>query len=292
MRRTIPRRAPRRARHRFVLTVGLTTLVALATLAITQGRAPRAEAQVEPMARATIAAVVAASAPPDRPAVAAPVPGPIAAPRPALTRPLAATASDGTAVLLAPSDGGDARGAPRVVTMLHGMCSTPDWSCDAVRAAVPGGFVLACPSGNRTCDGAPDWGGAPRERARFVNDHVDEAIAPFDAVAHEGGVLMGFSRGAFVARDVAYESRGRYRALVLIGAATIPDGRRLAANGIEKVVLACGDLDGAKKTMVAARAALEANGVAARFVSLGPVYHTLPNDTAARLRDALAWAAR
>lgn len=168
-----------------------------------------------------------------------------------------------------------------------------EWSCDSVRAALPEGFMLACPTGNRPCQDGPDWGGDGKEKAEHIHAAVDEALTQrgFDAgVVARDGVLMGFSRGAFVARDVAYESPGRYRALVLIGAVLSPDAKRLKASGIERVVLAAGDYDMAKETMQGATAKLTASGVPTRFVSLGRVPHTLPEDTAARLAGAIAWA--
>lgn len=194
-------------------------------------------------------------------------------------------------LMLSPAKGSP---APRLATMLHGMCSSMEWSCEAVRAALPEGFMLACPTGNRPCEDGPDWGGDGREKAEHIHAAVDEALTQrgFDAsVVANDGVLMGFSRGAFVARDVAYESPGRYRALVLIGAVLSPDAKRLRASGIERVVLAAGDYDMAKETMQGATSKLTASGIPTRFVSLGRVPHTLPEDTAARLASAIAWAA-
>lgn len=180
---------------------------------------------------------------------------------------------------------------PRVATMLHGMCSNVVNACETMRAAVPDGFILACPKGNRRCGDGFDWGGDGEEKARHLDEAVPMAIEGVEVADDGKDILMGFSRGAFVARDVAYARPGRYRALVLIGAATIPDPKLLAASGIEKVVLASGDHDGAAKTMRAARTILVASGIQARFVSLGPVYHALPADSAKRLRDAVRWAA-
>ena len=101
--------------------------------------------------------------------------------------------------------------------------------------------------------------------------------------------LVGFSRGAFVARDVIYARPGRYRGVVLIGAALAPDPQRFKDAGIERVVLASGELDGAYKTMRGAETKLRAAGIELRFVSLGKVYHTLPADTRKRMADAMRW---
>ena len=77
---------------------------------------------------------------------------------------------------------------------------------------------------------------------------------------------------------------------MLIGAALEMDPKRLAHAGVRRVVLASGDHDHAAKTMRALPPRLAAAGIEARYVSLGPVYHTLPPDTARRLKDALRWA--
>lgn len=182
-------------------------------------------------------------------------------------------------------------GAHTFVTMLHGMCSAGEHVCPNVSDALADGDYLVCPSGNGRCGGDADWVGDPGERAAFVTERLDrvaERVA--EPVTRERSVLMGFSRGAFAARDVVYASEGRFTALVLIGAAIVPDPAKLKRSGVERVVLASGDHDGARATMLRARTVLCAKGIPARFVSLGPVWHALPADSGARLRDALAWA--
>jgi predicted esterase len=174
-----------------------------------------------------------------------------------------------------------------VLTMLHGMGSSPSGTCARVRGAEALGLTVVCPTGNVDYgDGTADWTGEPEEKAA----HLDRALAgEIEPSAERGDVLMGFSRGAFVARDVAYARPNRWRGLVLIGAALTPDAEKLRASGIRRVVLASGDHDGAKRTMVAARAKLCAAGIPARFVSLGPVWHALPEDSITRMQEALLW---
>jgi predicted esterase len=101
--------------------------------------------------------------------------------------------------------------------------------------------------------------------------------------------LIGFSRGAFVARDIAYARPGRWKALIFIGASFIPDAARLKASGIRRVVMAAGDYDGARPTMQRAAALLHASGLPARYISLGPIAHALPRDLERILREALGW---
>ncbi len=179
---------------------------------------------------------------------------------------------------------------PATFTMLHGACSDVAWTCERLAGATPDGFVTLCPTGNASCDGAADWHGEGEEKAA----HLDQASAAVRAAlelpeSRGRDVLVGFSRGAFVARDVAYARPGRYRGLVLLGAALSPDPDKLRASGIQRVVMASGELDGAKPTMLGAVQKLRAAGIEVRWVSLGRVYHTLPPDSAKRLRDAMRW---
>jgi predicted esterase len=177
--------------------------------------------------------------------------------------------------------------------MLHGMTSSPSRTCARVEAASDMGMVVLCPTGNVDYgDGTADWTGDGEVKAAHLDRALAAGLAPLSLApaAERGDVLMGFSRGAFVARDVAYERPGKWSGLVLIGAALMPDAEKLRGSGIRRVVLASGDFDGAKRTMVAARAKLCAAGMPARFVGLGPVWHALPEDSMARLEGALAWA--
>ena len=174
--------------------------------------------------------------------------------------------------------------------MLHGMCSDPVATCEIGRGAATAVGWFVCPTGNASCGDAADWAGSGETKAAFLDPSLaalDQAYGPF--VARQGNVLIGFSRGAFVARDVAYARPNRWVGLVLLGAATIPDANRLKANGIRRVVLGAGEYDGSRTTMIKAAAVLSRAGLPARFVSLGPIYHALPSDLDRILADALAW---
>jgi pimeloyl-ACP methyl ester carboxylesterase len=182
-----------------------------------------------------------------------------------------------------------AQAAPLVI-VLHGMCSDPANDCarwsDA--AAVPG--WLLCPSGDTPCDSGYDWSPGVRERARHLDGVLGMARAQWQPwLGSQPAVLVGFSRGAFVARDVAQASPGRYRGLLLIGAAVELEPERLREAGVRRVVLACGDLDGARPSMVHAAAVLRSAGLPTRFVSTGRIYHQLPADVGATLGAALGW---
>lgn len=150
---------------------------------------------------------------------------------------------------------------------------------------------MVCPTGNGRCGQWADWAGSGETKAR----HLDQVLAELEEhyrphLAEPGqDILIGFSRGSFVARDVAYARPGRYRGLIFIGAAFTPDADRLKASGIRRVVFAAGQYDCARPTMQLAAARMNAAGLPSRYVNLGPIYHQLPADLETILRAELAW---
>ena len=178
-----------------------------------------------------------------------------------------------------------------VVMMLHGMCSDALATCDFWSRAGREGSFLLCPEGNGRCGDYPDWRGSGEQKARFLDEVMAATRSWYGSHLAPPGddILIGFSRGAFVARDVAYARPGRYRGLILIGAALKPDPERLRASGIRRVVFAAGEYDCARPTMQLAAALLDAAGLESRYVSTGKIYHQLPADLETILRDAIAW---
>lgn len=154
--------------------------------------------------------------------------------------------------------------------------------------------VMLCPTGNLVYDdGVADWQGPIEARAA----HLDEALAHAGrALGLEApgerpiALLAGFSRGGFLARDLAYLHPGRYERLLIIGSAFVPDVARWRASGVLGAIFAAPDFDGAASTMRHAALRAEASGLPARFVSLGPHWHDLPEGSAARLEESLRWA--
>lgn len=199
-------------------------------------------------------------------------------------------ASHGASVFVAPPDPDVDVSSVHRFSFLHGMCSDAHASCEAVRGLAESRGALACPTGNGACGGWADWKGEGEEKAAHVEASLDAAWAHLGAKARGDEVLIGFSRGAFVARDIAYARPGRFAVLVLIGAATIPDAELLKTHGIRKVVLASGDFDPARRTMERAARELSAAGLAARYVHLGPFGHAMPRDLDRALGTTLDWA--
>jgi pimeloyl-ACP methyl ester carboxylesterase len=181
-------------------------------------------------------------------------------------------------------------GAPMTV-FLHGMCSHPEPSCSFWSDTGRESSFLVCPSGNGRCGVRPDWRGTGAVKAGYLDEVLGAVRARYGALVRPVGqdVLVGFSRGAFVARDVIYERPGVFRGLVLIGAHLDPDPARLVGSGIERVVLAAGEYDGARPAMERSAARMRAAGLPARYLSLGRIGHQLPSDLDRVLAPALRW---
>lgn len=188
-----------------------------------------------------------------------------------------------------------------LVVVLHATCMKPASVCDWFGSAGRDSGWLVCPSGNSTCYGEPDWHGPGPVKAAFLLralDKVEERIPAL--MSDRPGVLIGWSRGAFAARDILdaipgapqfASLAGRFSGLVLLAAAVRPDIKKLRAVGVARVVMAAGDSDGARPVMKAAAAALREGGLEARYVSLGRIGHVWPEDFEARMREPIAWAA-
>jgi len=192
-------------------------------------------------------------------------------------------------------------GRSPLLVVLHATCMKPASVCDWFGSAGRDQGWLVCPSGNSTCYDEPDWNGTGPAKASFLQhaiDAVGEKIPSY--VSDRPGVLIGWSRGAFAARDILYASVSddtlaplakRFRGLVLMAAKVTPDVHLLRKAGIERVVMAAGDYDGSMSTMAAAVATLRASHIEARYVSLGRIGHVWPEDFEARMREPIAWVA-
>jgi predicted esterase len=177
------------------------------------------------------------------------------------------------------------------VVYLHGMWSSPEKSCGLFeRAATAHGF-LVCPRGNAPMnDGSPGkmWAGTYGSAAPSVHAAID-AAATMGSLARTGGTLMGYSNGAYFAAEVALHEPGRWTGLVLLSMHLELDAPRLKGAGVQRVVLAAGDADMACGSMQRLAGQLDAAGLPARFVSLGPGGHELPKDLDSRMVEPVAW---
>jgi predicted esterase len=240
---------------------------------------------------------------PEAPGPAAPgeatTPPPRAPQEPAPTAPF--TLADDLERTIAVYPPTSAEGPRPAVVMLHATCMQPAPLCDAFGQAGRDVGWLVCPAGNSTCYGEPDWHGTGAVKASFLAralEQVDARVGPL--VSRQPGVLIGWSRGAFAARDIldaaiASDPPGplarRFSGLVLIAASVGLDPRHLRAAGIKRVVLAVGDHDGARSSMTSSAAALRRAGLETRYVSLGKIGHQWPGDFEARMSEPIGWAA-
>ncbi len=184
-------------------------------------------------------------------------------------------------------------GTPKpAIVFLHGMWAGPEEQCGIFeRAATPFGF-LVCPRGNAPFGDGRMWSGTYADAERPIRAALAaaEALAPGRLDRSGAGTLIGYSNGAYFAAEVASAEPGRWSGLILLSMKLDLDARRLQAAGVERVVLAAGEHDGARASMVGTAERLARAGLAARFMSLGPGGHELPSDMADRMCDAIAWA--
>ena len=179
---------------------------------------------------------------------------------------------------------------PITVVYLHGVHGRAENGCPWLRDGASEVGWLVCPEANeRLPNGTFSWAGT------VVDQHAVVARAERAAQAHgadpgSAGVLVGFSQGAYVALDLVRARLGRHRGLVLIGADVAPSREVLLAAGVDRIVLAAGDLDGASLPMRRAAERLLREGMNVRFLSLGRVGHSYETPEKDALRDAIAWA--
>lgn len=270
------------ARRSVVLFVcALVAGLGIAVFALASSRSARAE---KPPPRPAIAAAPA----PMTPALPAPPPLP-----PPLSNQTVAIADErGRWIEVYPPL--DPRPTAPLVVFLHATCMDPRPVCDLVGSAGRDGTFLVCPSGNDTCFGAPDWHGPGAVKSAFLTHALDKVEQRWGKYVAHDDTLVGWSRGAFAARDILYAdvesgAAPRFTSLVLIAADVTPDPARLKKAGIRRVFLTAGDQDGSRPTMKRAAVILTAAGIPARFASLGPIGHWLPDDLDERLKPGIAW---
>ena len=176
-----------------------------------------------------------------------------------------------------------------LVAYLHGACGDPR-DCGWIQGAGRGKSFLACAAGNARCGDGFNWVGSTEERVATV----DAALAAVDKalgarVNHARGDVRSATREAHTSRAICSPSDPDSFAASSTSGPRSARRRRARAAGIRRVVLACGDFDGAAKQMRSTAAVLTAKGVPARFLSFGRMGHGWPNDIDAILTRAIAW---
>ena len=187
----------------------------------------------------------------------------------------------------------------RVVGHLHGICYPPSYSCGRWIGAASDLGVLVCPTGNARCGdsgvGPPSWE-APtwEELVTIMDGDLERSIAKVEAkhrgsIRRDGGVLTGFSRGAYAAPVIARLHPGRWPYLVLIEANVPLAAASLRKAGVRAVALVAGEtgteLAGERRTA----AALEEAGFPVRLFVMPRVAHLYSDDMDQIMREALAF---
>ncbi len=193
-------------------------------------------------------------------------------------------------VAYAPADAS----APRpALVYLHGMWASPEDSCPRLQHAAAARGFLVCPRGNAPLGEGRMWAGTYASVAPQVRAALDAAaaLAPGKLDRSGDGTLLGYSNGAYFAAEIALHEPGRWTGLVLLSMRLELDAAKLRAAGVRRVVLGAGDKDLTAPSLRALAGRLEAEGLPARYVSLGPGGHELPADLDDRMTEPLAWLA-
>ncbi len=181
---------------------------------------------------------------------------------------------------------------PLTVVYLHGIHGRAENGCPWLSEGSSEIGWLVCPEANeRLSNDTFSWSGTVADQ-RAVVARAERAAQAQGADPESAGVLVGFSQGAYVALDLVHAKLGRYRGLVLIAADVTPSRAMLASAGVDRVVFAAGDLDGASAPMKRAAEQLRREGMEVRFVSLGRIGHSYQTTDKEALGDAIAWAGR
>lgn len=180
--------------------------------------------------------------------------------------------------------------APLTVVYLHGIHGRPENGCPWLREGASEVGWLVCPAANsRLPNDTFSWGGTLAEQHAVVA-RAEQAAKAQGASADGANVIVGFSQGAYLAIDLVRARLGHYRGLVLIAADVEPSRAMLSAAGIDRIVLAAGDLDGSSAPLKRTAERLRREGMDVRFVSLGRIGHSYETTEKESLRDAIVWA--
>ncbi|HEY6462352.1 MAG TPA: hypothetical protein VIY73_19425, partial [Polyangiaceae bacterium] len=157
--------------------------------------------------------------------------------------------------------------APRpAIVYLHGMWASPEDSCGLFEQSATAHGFLVCPRGNAPLDDGRMWAGTYASVAPNLHAALDAAArGPGVLDRAAPGTMMGYSNGAYFAAEIAQAEAGKWAGLVLLSMHLELEPARLKAAGVKRVVLGAADKDGARDSMKALAAKLDAGGVTSRF---------------------------
>jgi predicted esterase len=189
--------------------------------------------------------------------------------------------------------------AQPVTVVLHGLCGEPQSACSPFVDPSTSRGWLVCPRAEDPCGGGSRWRLRPQDDAQRVETSIGELARERPGLVDVSSprILVGFSLGGIAAVRIAQSTPGdpagsaRYAGLVVIASQVHPDAELLKKAGVERVVLAAGDLDITSKPLQEDARAMNRAGLPTRFVSLGHFGHGYPTDMGERMREPMAWVA-
>lgn len=186
-------------------------------------------------------------------------------------------------------------GKQRLMAMLHGVCNPPGYTCGLWAETAKDLGFLVCPTGDGSCGpsmyNAPTW----NEPDTKIDEDLELSIGKVDAIYpgeldRKDGVLLGFSRGAYVGAKIAATHPGRWPYLVLIEADVKLSKKMLDAAGVRAVALIAGEIGGQIAGERKTEKALVAEGYPAKLWVMRKAGHHYSDDIETVMREAIDWA--
>jgi len=167
-----------------------------------------------------------------------------------------------------------------VVVYLHGICGAAKNGCLSFAESTRDYGWLVCPNANARCDnGGFAWSGTAQEKQRVIDRAIDEVAERYPVDRSFPPVLIGFSQGGYVARELIAAYPAKYRAALFIGADVKVDPSFTRTTRLTRFAFAAGKYDMTARPMRTTAESLAKVGVSAQFLSLGDVGHTYVPET-------------
>ncbi|MFO0660702.1 MAG: dienelactone hydrolase family protein [Polyangiaceae bacterium] len=175
---------------------------------------------------------------------------------------------------------------------LHGMCNEPEYSCSPWLAAAGERYFVTCPRGPNHCGADGGFGPYfPRDAAN-VQEDLDAAVSSIEELS-EGrlsqgdAVLTGFSRGGYLALDLAKRAPGRWPYLILVESDVRVDAEMLSKAGVRAIGLIAGEMSTQRAGMEKSYRKLSEQGVRVKLWVMPGAGHAYSNDIADIAAEAL-----
>jgi predicted esterase len=183
--------------------------------------------------------------------------------------------------------------AKPMVMMLHGMCGMPTRTCSYIDKAGTKHGWLVCPKAQAQCPsgGGSIWFGDTKHTTKTIDETLSVLQTTYPhQIDNNHSILVGFSQGAYVASLEAMSGKHSWKGVILLASSVNLSPTKLREAGIQRVLLAAGDLDQTARSMKTTTRYLQKNGIEATYWSLGNIGHTFPKNFNAWLSRAIEWA--